>query len=144
MLTVLTVSCSDDDDNTVTFANTPEVDAAGVYSGTFASVQDGVANADTSFAEGTMTISAKEAYVANVAYSCEELKIGHESTANIAHSNGGFAFSNNDSSNGLGEAFIGRVDENGNAESHLTLKIRNGRNTKKYNIVFTGKRVQQE
>lgn len=136
----LGVSCSDDDDNGTSFQNTPEVDAAGVYTGTFARVQQGLENPDTLYGEGTMTITADSAYVADITVSCAELGANHTSVANIAHSNGGFAFSNNKSGNGFGEAFIGRIDGDGNAETHFSLRIRSGRNTKTFNFVFKGKK----
>ncbi len=137
-LLALTLSCSDDEDGNTVFNQTPEEGAAGVYSGTFQRVQVGAAVPDTTYSEGTMTVTAKESYVAEVAYSCEEFKINHKSIANISHCNNGYVFSNNLSTNTLGAPFLGNIYEDGAAESHLTLKIREGRNTKTYNIVFRG------
>ncbi len=137
----ITMSCSDDDDNNVSFATTPEKEAAGVYSGTFAREQEGAAVPEISYSEGTMTIEPENEYVATIKYECAEFSINHSSIANISHSDYGFAFSNNLVTNTLGAPFFGRIDESANVESHLKLKIRSGRKTKTYNIVFKGKRI---
>lgn len=136
----LFAGCSDDDDNNITFTDTASNDAAGVYTGTFYRTQQGLENAETSEAQGTMTITAVDKYTATIAYSCSELSINHSCIVNITHSNKGFAFSNHVKSNALGAAFLGRVDDDKNVESHLTLNIVSGRGAKVYSIVFKGKK----
>lgn len=137
----VTMSCNDDDDNNMSFAETPEIEAAGVYSGTFSRVQEGAAVPDTAYSEGTLTIEPVSEYVATIKYECAEFSVNHSSVANIAHSDYGFAFSNNLVTNTLGNPFFGRIDGDKNVESHLKLKIRSGRQTKTFNIVFIGKKT---
>lgn len=134
----LTLSCSDDDNGNIVFDQSPEEGAAGVYTGTFQRVQEGATVPDTTYSDGIMTITPQETNVANIAYKCDEFSIDHSSIANISHSNNGYVFSNNLSSNSFSASFLGRIDDNEMAESHLKLKIRNGRNTTTYNIVFKG------
>lgn len=140
-LLTLTLSCNNDDDNNTVFSQMPEEGAAGVYAGTFQRVQVGAAVPDTTYSEGTMTVTAEKPYAANISYKCDEFSINHGCIANISHSNNGYVFSNNLGSNALGDAFLGNIYEDGTAKSHLTLKIRSGRNTKTFDIVFKGNKT---
>lgn len=136
----LLAGCSDDNDET-TFSNTAANDAAGVYEGTYYRTRQGVENAETEEAEGTMTMTAAGDYTADINFKCEEWEVNSSCIANVSHSNSGFAFSNHNNANALGSAFLGRVDCNKNVETHLTLSIITGRGVKKYSVVFKGTKV---
>lgn len=135
-----TTSCDDNEDDVIVFENTPEVDAAGTYVGTFSRVQVGAANPDTTYAEGTIVLAESSPYVAWAQFKCEPFTINTECHLNIAHSDQGFAMSNNLSTNTLGAPLFGRIDNDGNTEIHMQLAIRSGRGTKTYNITFVGRR----
>ena len=134
----LLAGCSDDNDET-TFSNTAANDAAGVYEGTYYRTRQGVENAETDEAKGTMTMTAD--YTADINFKCVEWEVNSSCIANVSHSNSGFAFSNHNNANALGSAFLGRVDSNKNVETHLTLSIITGRGVKKYSVVFKGTKV---
>lgn len=131
------VACSDDDDENVSFGATPEIEAAGVYTGTFSRVQDGTT--DTLYTTGTVTITATDsAYCADISFDCSgDFAFSDASVANIAHANGGFVFENSSSSNGLGTPFMGRIDENGNLTSYFKIQQRSGRLTYTYHYNIT-------
>ena len=132
-------SCSDDDDgNDMTFANTPEKDAAGAYQGVFYRVQNGLS--DTVSAPGAMHITADSVYVADIGFQCTDFKIDKLTPANISHADGGYVFSNISLANPFGSAVVGRIDESGNVKASFQLKQREGRRTVQYNYTFIGKR----
>lgn len=128
------VSCNDDDDD-VTFSTTPEIAAAGTYVGTYSKVLDG--DTDTTYAAGTVVITAGEAYQAYVAFDAGDLYSG-SSIANIAHANDGFVFENVSTNNGMGIAFSGRIYGDGSIISAFSTSEKVGRNNYTYNYVFTG------
>lgn len=130
-------SCGDDNDNDKTFDQSAAQAAAGTYDGTYSYVSD---NGTTLTEQGTMTISAQSDYVGMFSFSCTALGVSHESIANICHSNDGFAFSNNLKTNGLGNAFLGRIDDAQNVEAHLNMVLVGG--TKTYSVIFTGHKRQ--
>lgn len=134
-------ACDDDDDNgDAGFANTPEIDAAGVYAGTMSYVQDG--KTDTLYAAGTITITPTDsAYCADVTYDCSgDVTYNGTSVANITHDNDGFAFFNPSTSNGMGTSFMGRIDGAGNIESSFDRQIRQGRLQYTYHYKFIGRK----
>ena len=139
----LFVAC-DDDDCDVTFANTPEIDAAGVYAGTFMRIEDGTT--DTLYAAGTATIVPTDsAYCADITFDCSgDFEYNATSVTNIAHANDGFVFSNASTSNGLGAAFSGRIDGNGYLTASFSLTQRSGRVTTTYNYSFEGQLQGEE
>ena len=130
----------DDDDGGAGFANTPEIEAAGVYSGTMSQVQDG--QTDTLYAAGTLIIAPTDsAYCADITYDCSgDVTFNATSVANISHDNGGFVFFNTSSSNGLGSSFTGRIDGAGIVESSFDQRVRSGRVTYTYHYKFTGRK----
>ena len=121
----LLAGCSDDNDET-TFSNTAANDAAGVYKGTYYRTRQGVENAQTEEAKGTLTTTAAGDYTADINFKCVEWEVNSSCIANVSHSNSGFAFSNHNNANALGSAFLGRVDCNKNVETHMTLSIIQG------------------
>ena len=136
------VSCSDDDNDTTASDGAPQVAAAGVYSGTFTRVKQG--ETEGSEAEGTVTIGANQAYIADFSLVCTTFEVNHNVTANIAYSNDGFAFNNNEPANTLGSKFVGRIDGNKEIIAKFTLRQRSGRVTNIYNYTFTGRKVNGE
>lgn len=140
------IACSDDDESGTTsrnssFSVTPEIAAAGTYSGTFKRVQDGAT--DTTSASGTVIVTATDsAYCADFTFTSTDFSLSATSVANITYANSGFSFQNNVTTNGLGAAFAGRIDES----KTLTVKftISQGRRPViKYNYTFTGTLVEQ-
>lgn len=136
-LTAAFVSCSDDDEEGVTFTETPEVSAQGVYQGTFIRVAKGTT--DTTRAEGVLTITpADTAYKADVKMECTDFKVNVEVPVNISHANNGFTFSNTSATNSLKSSIIGVIDESGNVETRFTLSQISGRKTAQYEYKFIG------
>ncbi len=130
-------SCGDDNDGDKTFDQSAAQAAAGIYDGTYSYVSD----AGTTLTEqGTMIISVQSDYVGMFSFLCPTLGVNHESIANVCHSNDGFAFSNNLKTNGLGNAFLGRIDDAQNVEAHLNMVLVGG--TKTYSVIFTGHKRQ--
>ncbi len=129
------VSCNDDDDD-VTFSTSPEVGSAGTYSGTYTMTEDGTT--DTTYAAGTVVLSAESAYISNVAFTSADLDLDVSSTANISHANDGYVFSNPSSSNGVGAAFSGRIDGNGTIETYFQLVVTVNRKAHTYIYIFNG------
>ena len=130
----------DDDDGGAGFANTPEIEAAGVYAGTMSYVQDG--KTDTLYAAGTLTVTPTDsAYCADITYDCSgDVTYNGTSVANIAHDNDGFMFFNTLTNNGLGTSFTGRIDGNGNVESSFDRQIRQGVRRYTYHYKFIGRK----
>lgn len=136
-------ACSDDDEEDGgRFATTPEIEAAGVYSGTFSKVQDG--KTDTLYADGTLTVTPTDsAYCADITYDCSgEFTYNAVSVANITHANSGYAFWNSSSTNGLGASFTGRIEGDGSVESTFDIKERSGRVVYTYHYKFVGNRQE--
>ncbi len=147
ILTMVVVCCSfsacssdDDADRTYTHTTTPEQEAQGVYRGTFTRAQANVSDAVREEGDGTLTISPTDtAYVAHVRFECTALGIAAETKVNITFANDGFLFSNDLASNTLGSPITGRISTDHDARSDFQLKIRQGRSTKTFDIVFSGK-----
>lgn len=136
-------ACSDDDEEDGgRFATTPEIEAAGVYSGTFSKVQDG--KTDTLYSKGTLTVAATDsAYCADITYDCSDgFTYNATSVANITHDNSGYAFWNSSTSNGLGTSFTGRIAGDGSVESTFDIKERSGRVVYTYHYKFVGNRQE--
>lgn len=136
----LFAGCNDDNDD-ITFSNTAANDAAGVYEGTYYRTMQGVENAKTEEAAGTMTVTAADKYTANFTFTCDAWEVSQSCIGNVSHSNNGFAFSNHVKTNELGSAFLGRVDNDKNVETHLSLSIFTKRGAKTFTIVFKGKKA---
>ncbi len=136
------VACSDDDDDAISYGATPEIEAAGVYTGTFARVQDGTT--DTLYTTGTVTITPTDsAYCADIAFDCDgDFTFNGTSVVNITHAGHGFIFENSSASNGLGTAFMGRIDENGNLTSYFKIQQKSGRLTYTYHYNITAAKGQ--
>ncbi len=132
-------ACSDDKDSEKSFEQSAAQAASGIYEGTFSYTSDTGLNMSGS---GTLTVTAQSDYVAMFDFSCSTIGINHGSIANICHSNDGFAFSNNLKTNGFGNAFLGRIDDLQNVESHMKLIIDNGNSKNTYNVVFVGHKRQ--
>ena len=135
---VFVSSCDDDDENgVVVFENTPEIDAQGVFEGTFIRVQKGTT--DSAKAVGQMVISATDsAYVADITLTCEDFNLDKTVNTNISHANQGFVLSNYVTTNPTGNPVYGRISDEQKAEIHFTLNQRSGRKTVTYNYVFEG------
>lgn len=134
-------ACDDDDDDGGSIhATTPEIAAAGVYSGTMSYVQDG--KTDTLYAAGTVTIVPTDsAYCADITYDCSgDVTYNGTSVANISYENDGFMFYNTSTNNGMGVAFTGRIDGAGNIESSFDRSVRSGRNSYIYHYTFNGRK----
>lgn len=133
-------SCNDDDEDVRTFANTPEIDAQGVFEGTYTRVQSGMT--DTTTAQGQLTILPTDsAYVADVVLTCDEFSLNTTVVSNIAHANDGYIFSNNLLTNETKNPFAGRIDDAQNVNVHFIIKQRSGRKTVTYNYTFEGIRT---
>ncbi len=131
------VSCSDDDDENITHSTTPEIAAAGTYSGTYTKILDG--SDEEEIGTGTVVFSATStAYVANVEFKSDVLGLDVSSATNITWANNGFSFHNVSSNSGLGAPFSGTIDENGNISSYFYLLVTEGRKSYTYHYYFTG------
>lgn len=136
------VACDDDDDD-ASFVGTndghPEIAAEGVYTGTWMQVY--TTDEDTSYAEGTMTVTATDsAYCADFAYYCEDFDLDVSSVANITYAGSStkFYYANGSSDgNGLGANFAG-VIEDGEATAMFTITQKVGRKSYEYTYRFTG------
>lgn len=139
-LTAAFVSCGEDDEEeSMTFAETSEVSAQGDYKGTFIRVAKGLT--DTTRAEGVLQISpADTVYKADVKMECTDFKVSVEVPVNISHANSGFTFSNTSATNSLKSSIIGVIDELMNIEARFTLSQISGRKTVQYEYKFIGSR----
>ncbi len=130
-------ACSDDDDEAMTFDTTPEISAAGTYTGTFTRVQDGTT--DTLVAQGSVTLAPTDsAYCADVTFACADFDLDAASVTNITHANEGYVFSNTSSDNGLGAPFKGRIDGGNVLNSSFDFTQREGRKQYVYHYTFVG------
>lgn len=133
------VACGDDDDANISYSTSAEQGSAGTYSGTWTRTgDDGVENFS-----GTVTLAAGSTTgVTNVTFSCPEADINASSVANVWHANYGYQFFNQTISdaNGLGVAFAGRIDENGNLNTSFTFSQKVGRKNVEFKYEFNGSR----
>lgn len=133
------VSCSDDDDNNITFDTTPEKAAAGTYTGTWTQTEDGATTSTT--CNGTVTVApTSNAYQADFTFEAPDFEINATSVANISHANYSFVFNNNVETNPLGANFAGMIDENGNLTVNFMKQRRVGRKQYTFFFVFEGKK----
>ena len=137
-LSLTFVACSDDDDDdSLSTDVTPEIAAAGVYSGTWTRIYSG----DTLTAEGTMTVTATDsAYCADFAYYCADFDLDVSSVANISYagSTTKFYYVNASSDgNGLGANFAGKIID-GEATAMFTITQKVGRTSYSYAYTFAG------
>lgn len=120
----------------------PEQDAAGVYVGTWTRILD----ADTTYAEGTITLTADTAYVVNVSVAdASGVNLtAMSSRANIAQeSYHGTVFTNlAGTANGFGVSFRGRTYTNADGQPEMMLafvkSVKVGRKNYSYNFQFVG------
>lgn len=134
-------ACSDDEDG-VTNPGTPihpEVEVAGIYSGTWSRSLIGSTDEPTT-AAGTLTFEASEnAYVTKVSATCTTLGIDYSALANITPT---YNFYNNvaaSTTNGFGVTFSGAIKESV-ATISFTKTVKEGRKTYNYTYSFEGKK----
>ena len=133
------VSCSDDDDNGISFSTTAEKGAAGTYTGTWKQTEDGTT--ETTTCEGTITLTATDSLnCVDVTFSAPDFEISATSVANIAHAQHGYVLNNNVDTNPLAAAFTGKIDENGNLSVNFMKQRRVGRKQYTFFFVFEGKK----
>ncbi|MBQ6062209.1 MAG: hypothetical protein IJK42_05185 [Prevotella sp.] len=133
-------SCNDDEngeDAPYSFSQTPERDAQGTYIGTFTRTQVGTTEGESG--EGTLTITPTDtAYVAVLKFESESLNLSTHVRVNIAHSNGGYVFSNHVTDNNIQSKIGGHINEARVVNTTFQLRQRQGRSTKVYNYSFEG------
>ncbi len=144
------------DEYDITFNETPAAQAAaGTYTGTWdrilAATKDTVLDVPGTIVFGIDTIvhqidsvTTATNYFASINFICDSLDLDVTVTAtNIAYSNEGFVFFNDNPSNALKRAFAGRIDGNGGISISfpLTQKI-NGR-IRKFDYSFIGTRSEE-
>ncbi len=131
------VACGSDDDESINFSTTAEQGSAGTYTGTWVQVgPDGTASYS-----GTVTLAAGSTTgVTNVTFSCPESKLNATSVANVWHSNRGYQFCNQVTSdaNGLGASFAGRISESGTLNTSFTISQKVGRKNYEFKYEFNG------
>ncbi len=135
------VACSDDDEKNPRVGTNPGGDAAGTYSGIYTRVLD----EDTVTATGKVIITASDAsaYSANIEFIADSAIWDNDqlvSSMNITYANDGFQFHNQSTANGMGTAFSGSIDAQGNINSYFKLTVRVGRVNNDYNYYFEGKK----
>ena len=134
------VACGDDnDDPVINYDTTAAQGSAGTYSGTWTRTGDDGSETYS----GSVTLAAgSEANVTNVTFSCPETNLNATSIANVWHANYGYQFFNQTVSddNGLGVAFSGRIDENGNMTTSFTISQKVGRKNYQFKYEFIGKK----
>ena len=134
------VACGDDnDDPVINYDTTAAQGSAGTYSGTWTRTGDD----GTETYSGTVTLAAGSGTnVTNVTFSCPETSLEATSIANVWHANYGYQFFNQTVSdaNGLGVAFSGRIDENGNMVASFTISQKVGRKNYQFKYEFIGKK----
>lgn len=89
----------------------PEKEIAGTYNGTWTRTLQSTGAEET--ATGTITFTPSDkAFITNVHVSCPELKVDMESAANVVNYSDGYMYYNQDSKNGFGLPFEGRIKGN--------------------------------
>lgn len=132
-------ACNDDEDGVTNpgAPTNPEIETAGVYSGTWSRALLGSTDEPTT-ATGTLTFEAAEvAYLTNVTADCAALSVNYSSVANITPN---YAFYNNigaSATNGFGVAFSGDI-KNNVATISFTKTVREGHKKYNYNYTFEG------
>lgn len=134
------VACgNDNDDPVINYTSTADQESAGTYSGTFYRTGDD----GTTEYSGTVTLApAGKENVTNVTFSCPDASINATSIANVWHSNYGFQFFNQTTSdaNKLGTSFAGRIDGEGNIDISFTISQKVGRKNYDFKYEFIGKK----
>ena len=147
------VACGSDDDSGMTFTTTPEEQAVGTYDGTFTrdyTDLEGVEHHDE--ATGTLVFTANTTYVSDIEFTCSSLELSANSVANISHANKDLVFYNNNTSNGLGGRFTGRIinDESVKLTFNTEIEVKRmiGKREKKDRLVsywsFTGNKQHSQ
>ena len=134
------VACGDDnDDPVINYDTTAAQGSEGLYSGTWTSTGDD--GSETYSGSITLSPGDKE-NTTLVWFSCPETNLDAASVANVWHSNYGYQFFNQTVSddNGLGVAFSGRIDENGNMTTSFTISQKVGRKNYQFKYEFIGKK----
>lgn len=134
------VACGDDnDDPVINYDTTAAQGSAGTYSGTWTRTGDD--GSETYSGSITLSPGGKE-NTTLVWFSCPETSLEATSVANVWHSNYGYQFFNQTVSddNGLGVAFSGRIDENGNMTTSFTISQKVGRKNYQFKYEFIGKK----
>ena len=134
------VACGDDnDDPVINYDKTAAQGSEGLYSGTWTRTGDD--GSETYSGSITLSPGGKE-NTTLVAFSCPETSLDAASVANVWHSNYGYQFFNQTASddNGLGVAFSGRIDENGNMTTSFTISQKVGRKNYQFKYEFIGKK----
>ena len=134
------VACGDDnDDPVINYDTTAAQGSEGLYSGTWTRTGDD--GSETYSGSITLSPGGKE-NTTLVAFSCPETNLDAASVANVWHSNYGYQFFNQTVSddNGLGVAFSGRIDENGNMVTSFTISQKVGRKNYQFKYEFIGKK----
>ena len=134
------VACGDDnDDPVINYDKTAAQGSAGTYSGTWTRTGDD--GSETYSGSITLSPGGKE-NTTLVLFSCPETNLNATSIANVWHANYGYQFFNQTVSdaNGLGVAFSGRIDENGNMTTSFTISQKVGRKNYQFKYEFIGKK----
>lgn len=140
MMCVCLTSCRDDaelpDRGPVTH---PEVETAGVYSGTWTRL-----NTSTDAEEvvpGTMTLKAGDKnYVTEINIKADDISLDLTAMANIAPGGVGYVFQNTMSTNPIGNIFNGSITKDFEIDMFFKVTIKEGRKTTTYKYSFTGKK----
>lgn len=117
----------------------PEVETAGVYTGTWTRL-----NTSTDTEEvvpGTMTLKAGEKnYVTEVTLKADDINLDVTALANIAPGGVGYVYQNTMPSNPVGNMFNGSITKDFEIDIFFKITIKEGRKTTTYKYSFTGKR----
>lgn len=147
LITLLSISCAfvacdDDNDEDIiyTHSQTPDLEAAGVYEGTWTRtlLKNSEPTDDIVDGIGTLTIESDTAYLISLKFECEELGLAQSAIANITYSNGGYYYLNYSTANDLKCAFTGTIDDEGVNTISFTVTQVDGRRVKYFKYVFSG------
>lgn len=119
-------------------AMNPEIETAGVYSGTWTRID--MTTNEESTADGTLTfVAGQEAYTTTVTATCPTFSLNLTSAANIAPGGQGFIYYNViKETNGFGVIFSGNITTAKVADIYFQITQRDGRKTKTFKYSFSG------
>lgn len=139
MMCVFLTSCRDDaelpDRGPVM---NPEIETAGVYSGTW--TRRNTTTDTEEVVPGTMTLTAGSTYVTTINIKADGLQLDLTSPANIAPGGKGYMYQNTKNDNPFGNIFSGNITKDFQIDIFFKITIKDGRKTTTYEYSFVGKR----
>lgn len=140
MMCVFLTSCRDDaelpDRGPVMH---PEIETAGIYSGTWTRVN--TTTNEEEVVSGTMTLKAGDKnYVTEINIKADELKLDLTAMANITPGGKGYMYQNTATDNPFGNRFSGNITNDFQIDLFFKITITEGRKKTTYEYSFIGER----